>query len=295
MKFIIFTLVLLGHQIVSSQENTSHDFGRSTGKLSSLSTEDLARRMFISGEILIFNLAGDRLLNFANERRRWDFNGQIEKPMISHWSYKQNELPEVALSHEWSIQKDGKIEVKYKLFDSLKKEAGKAVETGKLLKEEQLVVPLFRSIEIEIPSTKFKVIVKLTPNLGSVDEAVEVANLPIATKNLVIHNSQGQVWAYGVEGNSPSKYFGVTTHLGTLMLSFSPFKDAVVIGEAQSSTIRLSSGQHQIFLQNGIPFLPGSIKAKIYGRLLVHRKSEHLNSVRTYTSNLETDFLNSMK
>ncbi len=67
-----------------------------------------------------------------------------------------------------------------------------------------------------------------------------------------------------------------------------------MIGEVKNGRIKIKNGKFTIFLQSELPFLPKDVKVNVYGLIVPELKTEHLNSVRTYSSNKEEEFLKAL-
>lgn len=278
-----------------AQENTSNDFSRSENEIKAMTPEEQGWRFHLTGEVFVMNKDGDKLINVANESREWSFGGSIEKPLESNWRFQQKGLPLVALKHKWQLEKDGKISVEIAQYEDFERVQGSEVKYGKLIKEEKIVLKNFAPIDWEIPgSGAQKVIVRLTPGIWQNEEAVNISTLPISNKNIVIYDRAGKLWAESVTADRTPTYLGIVTHEGSLALSFSPFKGAALIGEAKGNRIKIKSGKATVFLQGEQPFVPRNVKANVYGMIRLDRKTERLNSVRTYSSDKEAEFLKSM-
>ncbi len=291
----IFTLLLILVSVTAwSKDENNNDFSRSDSEFKALSNEELVNRFHITGEIFIVSKEGDKLLSIAEERREWQFGGSGEKPLLSNWRFQQNGLPVVALKHKWTLEKDGKISVEIAQYENIEPGIGAEVKYGKLIKEEKLSLKNFAPIDWVIAAGSKNIIVRLTPGLWSTVEAIDISTMPISGKNIVIYDKAGKLWADQVTADHPSVFFGVTTHQGSLFLSYKPFKGAKMIGEVKNGRIKIKNGKLTIFLQSELPFLPKDVKANVYGLIVPELKTEHLNSVRTYSSNKEEEFLKAL-
>lgn len=286
----IFILISIGTNAWSKGE-ASNDFSRSSSEVKALSADDLAYRFHVTGKIFILSQDGDKLINMASESREWQFSSSIEKPMESNWRFQQKGLPVVALKQKWTLGKDGKVSVEIAQYDDIERSKGSGIKYGKLIKEEKITLKNFAPIDWTIPAGSKKLVVRLTPGILQNTEAVDISSLPISGKNIVIFDKTGKLWADQVTADHPSLYFGVTTHQGSLFLSFMPFKGSKLVGEANGGRIKIKNGKDEIYLQSETPFLPEDIRANIYGSIKPETRSDRLNSVRTYSSDKEEEFL----
>lgn len=294
MKSIISITMLLGHIALAANENKDNSFSKSDTELKTISTEELSWRFHITGEVFIVNKDGDKLINIANERREWQLEGQRDKPLESNWRFQQNGLPLIALKQKWMLEKDGRIQVEVAQYDELERDSESKIKFGKLIKEKKFTLNNFSPIDWVIPAGTQKLIVRLTPGIWQNDPPINISSLPVTGKNIVVYDRSGRLWADQITlDNSSSIYVGITTHAGTVLLSYTPFKGAKVIGEVKGSRIKVKSEKGSVHLQSETPFLPKDVKANIYGILLPEVRSERLNSVRVSASDKEEEFLKS--
>lgn len=292
MKNIFALILILVGTSAWSKEEASNDFGRSDSEIKALNNNDLSYRLHISGEIFIVNSEGDKLIDIANESRNWQFSGSADKPLESNWSFQQKGLPAVALKQKWTIEKDGKISVEIEQYDQIERGKGSEIKYGNLIKKEKLTVKNFAPIDWTIPADNKKLIVRLTPGIWQNNDPVDISTLPISGRNIAIFDrTNGKLWADKVTADHPSIYFGVTTHEGSLFLSFTSFPGAKVIGEAQGVRMKIRNGRNQIILQSETPFLPTDVRANVYGVVKSEIKSGRLNSLRSYSSDKQEEFL----
>lgn len=275
-----------------SSDNTSQDFSAQSSDLRPLSAQDMSYRLHIEGQVLLLNADGETLIQILKESRRWEFGGQVDKPLISNWRLENKGLPTISLRHQWTIENDGKFSVDIKQYDSMERVSGSSTEVkyGKLLKESKITVKDFAPVDWVVPYGKQKIIVRLTPGVWPNLEPIDIANLPLYGKGVTIFDEEGKVWADQVTGEHASTYFGVVTHQGSVFLSFSPFPGAKVIGEAKRGRIKVKSGKKKIILVSETPFLPMDVKAKVYGIVNLNKRTDRLNSTRTYSSDKPEQF-----
>lgn len=290
MKTIILFIIFLSN-LAWSKDEPSNDFSRSSNEIKQVTPDELSWRLHITGEIYVLNAEGDKLVNVANEKRDWRFGGGLEKPLESNWLFQQKGLPTVALRQKWYVGKDGRISVEIYQYDNIERGEGAEIKFGKLLKEDKIVLKDFAPINWPIAAGQQKLVVRLTPGVWQNDDAIDVSSLPVSGKNVVIFDSAGKVWADQVAADRPSVFFGVTTHVGSLFLSFSQFKGAKLIGDAKGGRIKIKDGKDSIILQSETPFVPKDIKANVYGIIKPEIQTGRLKSVRTYSSSKEEEFL----
>lgn len=71
-------------------------------------------------------------------------------------------------------------------------------------------------------------VVRYIPVLREVLRPLSVDNLPIAGQGIAIADNEGYLWVDNLDFNG--KYVGGTTHRGTLVLSYSPFRGGSELG-----------------------------------------------------------------
>lgn len=275
----------------TQNQNFSNDF-TSHSSIGELKPDDIFYQFNVKGEVLILSPEGDKLNNYVNEDRVWQFGGDVGTPLEANWKSEIKDVAIVALYHKWTFQKDGKISVEIKQYDDIKRSNdNKDIIYGKLLIEKKFVLKDFAPIDLEIKSNKQRVIVRLTPGIYQQEETIDVTDLPLAGKNIVVYDGKGKVWGMDVNADGPAKYLGIMTHIGTIYLSFTSFKGAQKIGTAKDSKIKIKTEKERIILQSELPFLPKGIRANVYAKIDYSRKSERLTSVRTFSSSKESSFL----
>lgn len=293
MKNYITLFFLLITLSAWSQDKASNDFEGSKSEIKPLNFEELAYRFHITGQVFILNTEGDKLINVAGESREWHLGGNIDKPIESNWQFQQKGFTPVNLKQKWKLEKDGKIQVEITQYESMERNNDGEVKFGKIIKEQKFTLKNFSPVEWFVQSGNSKLAIRLTPGVWPKQESINISALPISGKNIVIFSKNGKLWADNVSAEFPSPYFGVTTHQGSLFLSYSQFKGAKMIGEAKAGRIKISnsSGKGSIILQSETPFLPKDVVANVYGVIKPELKTDHINSIRTYSSDKEEEFI----
>lgn len=258
-----------------------------------ISVEELKARFMVSGEILVFDTTGKKLIRSGTEWRTWrnrDKSGRIE----ANWGGRTDDLPLVALHQVWQVKDDGTITAVIEQYAELK-ESGK--ETGpefrKIVRKEEFQVENFGAINwVAHQTPEYRVVARLTPMLKEEPSVKSVNDFPIAGTEIIVSDSRGNLWASRV--SLDAKYAGMITHRGSFFLSYFPFPGAKEIGNAQGRTIELNPEKDfYINIVSRDFFLPEGVQAKIYGRVDLRRKTEKLTSVRMIGSNQEAEFLKS--
>jgi hypothetical protein len=292
MKKLIATLMILIStgaiaQESTPNENTSNDFGRVRGDLKQLSATDISYRFYLKGEMFIVSADGEQLITVSDETREWEFNGQVDKPLISNWRVTHEGLPTVALHHEWTLQKDGKIAVVLQQYEDIERN-GRDVKMGKLLKEEKFILKDFAPVNYTVAAGNKKIVIRLSPGVWPDLEVVDVPHLPVSLKNAVMYDRGGRVYADDL--NVSGAFMGIVTHQGALYLSFTPFPGAKVIGTAKGPRIKVKA-ERTIIIQSERDIVPNTSKVNVYGFFRPGTRTERLQSVRTMTGNQQNEFV----
>lgn len=290
MKKMILLLTALISSVALAARDQSNDFSDSDSKLEKLSPEKLRYKFEIVGEILVFDKSGTHLISQAPERRSWNFG--TNQPLTSNWSYKSKDLPEVAFHQEWDVNKEGQLTAKITQYEKMSRGSGD-VKNGKLVKENSVIVENFDPINWIVEQTdQRRVVVKFSPRLWSSAESQNLGAVAINGRDITIYDNNGDLWASDVDNtDGDNVYFGVTTHKGSVYLSYLPFKGAKEIGTANSKGIKIQDGKLKLKIKNIDPFLPSGVTAKVYGYTDLNRRTDRPFSVRSYGSDKEENFL----
>ena len=287
MKHLLLLLSAVLYMSANAQEN---DFSHSDTEARHVNYEKLRYWLEIRGEILVFDKTGTHLLYEVDEERSWKFGG--DKPILANWSYKRKSLPEVALQHEWQMGPDGKLTAKIQQFASLERN-GKEIKYGKLVKSKEFMIENFNSLTWVIEQNdSVRVVAKFDPHIWSETEPSDAGALPIASQRMTIYDSKGNLWASRLDTSGGKNiYFGVTTHRGSVYLSYLPFRGAKLIGIAEKSRIKLEDGGTKLFIESNENFLPREMVANVYGYFDFSKKTDSYQSVRSNGSDKEDNFL----
>lgn len=291
MKALLLILVFMS-SVVFAQ---SRDFGQSDTEGKLIPAEKLRYQFEIRGRILVFDSTGKRLQFLGNEERVWRFNN--DKPITSVWSFKQKGLPDVALEHEWQVSPEGVLQTKIKQFDSveyLKNAKDQNVKFGKLLKEKTIDVENFGSVSWIVSQTdKQRVVALFDLNLWkNKGDGLDLGALPISSSRLTIYDNKGNLWATGLDNASENNiFYSVSTHQGTVYLSYKPFKGGKMIGNVEKNRIKIDDGKTKLTIESANPLVPQYVLGKVYAYIDLNDKTESLNQVRSNSSSDEHHFM----
>ena len=247
-----------------------------------LTAQDLKDRIQINADIYEMDVTGIKVLAGPIRSSFWRINpepGTLE----SNWSSSFQEGT-IAIRHNWKVENDGSIKVSIEQFSQVSDGKGDKEFTGSAGKKE-FVVKNFEPITWKVSNIKGKnFIVRFFPTLRPIFKPMEVDNLPVSGTKVVVTDNNGYLWTDDVEFNG--KYVGITTHRGTLILSYAPFLDAKELGTAELNQITIDvDKKYQISLRAETAFLPAGMTAKVYAMYLPEKKSKGLHSVGSFDSN----------
>ena len=299
LKSILSTLILFLAASASANDRdvaaTDISFSESDSPRKDIDTDKLRWKMEIQGDILVFNKTGTHLLYKADEERKWRFGN--EKPITSYWNVAQKGLPTVALYHEWQVTSDGELKLKYEQFDSLTKNKDGSVKTGKSLQTKELTIENMSGPEVVLFQDDSKrIVAQFKIQIWPEDKGEDIGKLAINSQRMTIYDSKGNIWATRLDNSSGNNvYFGVTTHMGSVYMSYLPFPGSKKIGIAEKNRIRLEQENIKITIESMDALLPRGIQANVYGFIDSNKRTERLNQVQSNGSDKEANFLSSIK
>ncbi|MGE3975451.1 MAG: hypothetical protein AB7F59_13080 [Bdellovibrionales bacterium] len=287
MKTLFAILFLLNTQAHSA----SNDFGASDTARPNINLEKMRWSLEIQGEILVFDKTGQKLKYKTHEGRSWNFGDY--KPIVANWSYKQKGLADVALTHEWDLSKDGVLTAKIKQYSSMSRVGSEEPTFGKLLKEKEFVIENFDDISWVVEQTDSRrVVAKFHVMMWSSPDPSDVGRLPINSGRMTIYDNRGNLWASRINNSEGENvFYGVTTHQGSVYISYVPFKGAKEIGTAEKGRIKLDDGITKLTIESDQPFLPKGTLAKVYGFFNLNKRTEKIGSVHSNGGDKEENFL----
>ncbi len=255
-----------------------------------LTPAELRSQFELEGEVYATDMTG-RILANLGEERSWKFGSKGD--LSANWSSRHPNLNEIAVQLDVQLAEDGKMLMNLRQYEWMKrKENGREVETGKLLKEFKSNLKDMAAVSFVVQEgPKERIVIKLNPRLRPTTELLTLRKLPLSLQDVVAYDTKGRVWANSttLEG----EYVSMKTHLGLIALSFTPFKGAKEIGRAEGNLISLNlEGDAKLFLRSGKTILGTSAPAKVFGWVDKSKKSERLNSVHATGSSEEEQFLN---
>ncbi len=287
-KYLLIMMLAVSTNV--NAESTSNDFGVHSGEVKNFTNKELRERFGVSGFVYVLTPDGKKLLSQGHEIREWSFGSKGD--LVSNWSFSSDTIEKFALKHHWKIEANGEISVHIQQYDEIIPVKGeKEPKYGKLIREEKLVVQNFSSIVWEVSmNNKQKVVIKLDPHIKENESLTQIGKLPIAGKDIVAIDNKNQVWLQSATFSA--EYVAITTAKGTMYLSYLPFKGSSEIGSAKGNRLQIKvSDAHTLSLVNTTTFLPEGLKAKVYGKIDLNKKSSSPNSVHISASDQEKEFL----
>lgn len=249
-----------------------------------LTAQDLRERLEVRADIYITDSSGEKIISGPERTNYW--KTEPEKGTIDgNWTSKMS-MGSILFSHKWLVNDDGTIHV---TLEEFAEDLGRSRENplkGSLEKKD-FNLKNFEPITWRVKNIKDQnVIVRFIPTLRDISTPVSVNNLPIAGNGITISDNNGFLWADNVEFNG--RYSGVTTHRGTLVLSYSSFPGAKEMGCAEGNQIVLKvNNKYQINVRGSSAFLPTGVIAKVYAFYNPDKKSKGFNSVHTFDTSKE--------
>lgn len=258
-----------------------------------LTADEVRSRLEVSGEVFILDASGKKLLGVGATKNTWRGTGKA--PLESNWGNASNEYGKIYLHHVWTVKPDGTISV---LIEEYARQEEDEKHTMKdLLKKSELTLESFAPITWKVLNNKEKnVFVRLTPSLREKRDAVDIGELPVAGRNVIVSDNKGYLWSDGDGSSFDGLFVGISTHRGTVALSFKPFEGAAAVGEAQNDQIVLVfPNDLKVKLRSDTSFVPDTVAAKVYGIYLPEKKTHHPHSTHLYTSNTADKLLDRMR
>lgn len=237
----------------------------------------------LKGELFYTNPSGKAGVERDQSWRVWEpREGEGRVLVEANWS---RELKDglVAIHHKWELQDDGSIKVLIEQFGKVEDEKGETRFVN-LLKKDELVVKDFAPISfVALSSPKDRnIVVRLSPNLKDEEEPELLSNVavPVSGTEMMLTDNQGNVWADHV--SLSGKFVSITSHRGTLYLSYYPFEGAKEIGAAAGSRMEISLDAKRVAtLSSETAFLPEGVRAKVFGIFAPERKTDRFGRLHT--------------
>lgn len=249
-----------------------------------LTAADLRERLEIHADVYATDASGNRIVEGPLRTNVWRMNPKTGE-LQNDWS-SDFDTGIMALRQHWSVDNSG---VLHATIEQYAKAEGPRSDPKftQLVKKKDFVVKNFEPIVWTVDNfANPNLVVRYIPVLREVLRPLSVDNLPIAGQGIAIADNEGYLWVDNLEFNG--KYVGVTTHRGTLVLSYSPFRGGSDLGVAEGNTIKITVDKsREIRLKARDVFLPGNVTAKVYVAYLPNKRSKGFNSVHSFDTSKE--------
>lgn len=252
-----------------------------------LSVQDLRERLEMTADI--YQVDGKKVVSGPERTSIKRINpetGEIKGDWGSGFNFGN-----INIRYNYKVQADGTIKASIEEFA---KDSEDGVFSEPLEKKE-LVLENFEPIVWKVKNIKDKnFIVRFILSVRDLSTPVAIENIPVAGTKITVSDTAGYLWSR--ETNLDGKYIGVTTHRGTIGISYVPFKGAKEMGTAEGNEINLTVDKNfKIQIKSESAFLPVGMTAKVYAIYLPETKSKGVNSTHSYSSSHEDRFLSRIK
>lgn len=258
-----------------------------------LSREDLIARLRIRADILVMTDDGKRVAEVGGETRL--FSGfSPEGKYVRDWSSENGRYGSFKLRHAWTIDPNGSVHVKFEEFSEEERDSktGEPKELKNPIGSEERDVIDFGAVLYPVKATKGKrVVLRFTPELAPDAKApATVGKGKLVGRGVAIYDAEGSLWASDLDLDA--EYSAISTHRGTLLLSYAPFRGAEPAGVASGKKIVLRMKDYpRVTLQSDRDFVPEGANARVFVKYLKEKRTSALNSVRQYESSNEARIL----
>lgn len=253
-----------------------------------LTVQDLRERLEIRADVYMTDVSGEKIISGPEVTNYWKVNP--EKGNIDGiWTSKMSAGP-IIFSQKWIVADDATIHVTLEEFaEDLGR--GHANPLKGSLEKKDFNLKNFEPVVWKVKNIKEQnFIVRFIPTLRDISKPIAVDNLPIAGTEIIVSDNEGFLWADNVEFNG--RYSGLTSHRGTLAISYNSFPGAKEMGYAEGNQIVINvNKKYQISLRAASAFLPAGVTAKVYAIYNPDKKSKGFNSLHSFDTN-KTDRLN---
>jgi len=245
----------------------------------SITRDDLIARLRIRSDLVVVSEDGKSLSAVGDEvrvisgftkegkyRRDWSTNG-------TSFGYK--------IRQEWTIDASGKIHAVLEEFseEEIDSKTGTPKDFKNPIGKAEFDIVDFGPFVYPLKAHQGKrVLLRFIPELASDRGAQDIGSFPILAKGVSIYDAEGFVW--GSDLALDGRYSAITTHRGTLVLSFVKFRGAEPAGSASGPRIDIRLKDFpRVTLQSDSDFVPKGMNAVVYVKYLKDRRTTGLNSV----------------
>jgi hypothetical protein len=133
------------------------------------------------------------------------------------------------------------------------------------------------------------VVLRLSPSVEGVDESNTLSKIPIGghSRSFIVTDNQGYLWADNARFGGVLA--GLTSHRGSFILSYYPFKGSKEMGFAKGKQITAKlTDELRVTVRGDRELIPGDMKVKVYGKYIPKVKTLRPTSRISYgQDNLE--------
>ncbi|HEY8271627.1 MAG TPA: hypothetical protein VIG33_12120 [Pseudobdellovibrionaceae bacterium] len=271
-KLVFF--ILLASSLASAKEFT---------------VQDVRERLEIHSDI--YQVDGKKVVGGPERTNYWRMDPEKGETEGNWSSIFNGDL--IAIRHNWKVNADGTIKVTIEEFANSSKEG----EFSHLIEKKEFTLENLEPIVWKVKNVKDKsFIVRYIPSLREISKPIALESLPVVGTGLTVSDNAGFLWVADTKEYLDGKFVGLTTHRGTIALSYVPFKGAKEMGVAEGNQINLKvDKKFQINFKSETAFLPAGVIAKVYAVYLPEKKSKGVNSVHSFSSSSEERFQESLK
>lgn len=277
-----FALIFMLFTSSAFAKISSSEFGSSWKNLK-ITNESFYSRFSLKGEIFLLDSSGKKLNGPISEFREWRPSAKSHK-IEAHWRVMADGFKVIAMRAEWQLKDDNSIDTLIQQYDDMTEDGGKDIKFGKLIREERKVLENFAPVTwVAETTSNARVILRFTPDIENYRESGVIDKLTIGgdRNSFTVMDNQGYLWgAYVRFGGILS---GMTSHRGSFVISYYPFKGAKEVGTAQGKEIELTFSEDlRVRIINDADLIPGETRVKVYGKYVPHVKSPSVGSVSSF-------------
>lgn len=261
-----------------------------------LSRDELISRLRIRADVLTVSADGKVLVDGGHETRVLS-GFTPEGKFTRDWSSQSSDYGSFKLRHEWTISPTGAIQVKLDEFseEEIDSATGIPRQFKNPIGSETREVTDFGAIVYAIKGVKGKrVVVRFVPEIAGEDGVRTIGKMKIMGRGVSIYDAEGILWASDLELGA--EYTAISTHRGTLVLSYSAFRGGEAAGVANGKRMTLRMKEYpRVVVQSETDFVPEGMNARVFVRYIKERRTGSLNSVRQHEASDEKRILERLK
>jgi hypothetical protein len=263
-----------------------------------LTSQEIKERLQLNADVYVVDSTGKRIISGPERAVSWRphpdtgiISGDWGSDLKGTWITTEPAGGQIALRYKFEVASDGSIKA---TIEEYGKDNDAGVFSG-LIEHKEFSLQNLEPIVWRVKNVKsVNFVVRFMLSLREVSKPISVDNLPLAGTGISVSDNAGYLWAEDVQFNG--KYSGLTSHRGTLALSYIPFKGAKEMGFAEGNQITINiDKKYQINLKGTTSFLPAGVTAKIYAVYLPEKKSKGFNSLHTFDTGKEDRVLEQLK